>query len=76
MASLSQTFDTTRDEIIAAMEARIEKGDRTKLTKKELEELIAILVAKLVEMNALGTDTKAAIDRLCAAEQVLLERAY
>jgi len=31
MASLSQTFDTTRNEIIAAMEQRIEKGDRTKL---------------------------------------------
>ncbi|MBD1919504.1 MULTISPECIES: protelomerase family protein [Cyanophyceae] len=76
MAALSQTFDTTRTEIVAAMEQRIEKGDRTKLTKKELEELIAILVAKLVEMNALGIDTKAAIDRLCAAEQVLLERAY
>lgn len=76
MASLSQTFDTTRAEIVAAMEQRIENGDRTKLTKKELEELIAILVAKLVEMNALGTDTKAAIDRLCAAEQALLERAY
>jgi hypothetical protein len=29
MASLSQTFDTTRAEIVAAMEARIEKGDRT-----------------------------------------------
>ncbi|MBE9108135.1 hypothetical protein IQ273_01690 [Nodosilinea sp. LEGE 07298] len=76
MASLSQTFDTTRAEIVAAMEARIDKGDRTKLTKKELEELIAILVAKLVEMNALGTDTKAAIDHLCAAEQELLERTY
>lgn len=76
MASLSQTFDTTRAEIIAAMEQRIEKGDRTKLTKKELDELISILVAKLVEMNTLGTDTKAAIDRLCAAEQVLLEMAY
>ncbi|MBE9110965.1 hypothetical protein IQ273_16260 [Nodosilinea sp. LEGE 07298] len=76
MASLAQTFDTTRAEIVAAMEARIEKGDRTKLAKKELDELISILVAKLVEMNALGTDTKAAIDRLCAAEQVLLEMAY
>jgi hypothetical protein len=76
MASLSQTFDTTRAEIVAAMEQRIEKGDRTKLNKNELEELIAILVAKLVEMNALGTDTKAAIDRLCAAEQALLEKAY
>jgi hypothetical protein len=76
MASLSQTFDTTRAEIVAAMEQRIENGDRTKLTKKELDQLIAILVAKLVEMNALGTDTKAAIDRLCAAEQALLERAY
>ncbi len=76
MASLAQSFDTSRAEIVAAMEQRIEKGDRTKLTKKELEELIAILVAQLVEMNALGTDTKAAIDRLCAAEQALLERAY
>ncbi|MBE9160301.1 hypothetical protein IQ265_26290 [Nodosilinea sp. LEGE 06152] len=76
MASLSQTFDTTRAEIVAAMEQRIDKGDRTKLTKKELEELIAILVAKLVEMNTLGTDTKTAIDSLCAAEQMLLERAY
>ncbi|WOD37251.1 protelomerase family protein [Nodosilinea sp. E11] len=74
--SLSHTYDTPRSEITAAMEQRIEKGDRTKLTKKELEELIAILVAKLVEMNALGTDTKAAIDHLCAAEQALLERAY
>ncbi|MBE9109873.1 hypothetical protein IQ273_10680 [Nodosilinea sp. LEGE 07298] len=35
MASLSQTFDTTRDEIVAVMEQRIDKGDRTKLTKKE-----------------------------------------
>jgi len=76
MVSLAQTFDTTRAEIVAAMEQRIENGDRTKLTKKELEELIAILVAQLVEMNALGIDTKAAIDRLCAAEQALLERAY
>ncbi|OKH42910.1 protelomerase family protein, partial [Phormidium tenue] len=76
MASLSQTFDTARTEIVAAMEQRIEKGDRTKLTKKELEELITILVTKLMEMNALGTDTKAALDRLCAAEQELLERAY
>ncbi len=76
MASLAQTFDTTRAEIVTAMEQRIEKGDRTKLTKKELDELISILVAQLVEMNALGTDTKAAIDRLCAAEQALLERAY
>ncbi len=76
MASLSQTFDTTRAEIVTAMEQRIDKGDRTKLTKKELEELISILVAKLGEMNTLGTDTKAAIDRLCAAEQALLERAY
>ncbi|PZV22405.1 MAG: hypothetical protein DCF21_00300 [Leptolyngbya sp.] len=76
MASLSQTFDTTRAEIVAAMAQRIENGDRTKLTKKELEELISILVAKLVDMNARGTDTKAAIDRLCAAEQALLERAY
>ncbi|WP_017302650.1 protelomerase family protein [Nodosilinea nodulosa] len=76
MASLAQSFDTTRAEIVAAMEARIDNRDRTKLTKKELEELIAILVAKLVDMNTLGTDTKAAIDRLCAAEQALLERAY
>ena len=31
--SLSHTYDTTRSEITAAMEQRIEKGDRTKLTK-------------------------------------------
>ncbi|WP_255534674.1 hypothetical protein [Nodosilinea sp. LEGE 07298] len=36
------------------MEQRIEKGDRTKLTKKELEEWIAILLARLVEMNGPG----------------------
>lgn len=76
MVSLSQTFDTTRVEIIAAMQARIGRGDRTKLTKQELDELIAILVAQLEEMNALGTDTKAAVEQLCAAEQALLERAY
>lgn len=30
--SLSHTYDTSRSEITAAMEQRIEKGDRTKLT--------------------------------------------
>lgn len=34
------------------MEKPIENGDRTKLTHKELEELISIPVAQLVEMNA------------------------
>lgn len=40
------------------MEQRIENGDRTKLTRKEMEELIAILVAQLVEMNALGVESE------------------
>jgi hypothetical protein len=74
--ALSHSFDSTRAEIVTAMEQRIEKGDRTKLTRKDLDELIAILVAQLVDMNALGTDTKAAINCLCAAEQALLEKAY
>ncbi len=45
MASLSQTFDTTRAEIVAAMEQLIEKGDRTKLIKQELIESPATLEA-------------------------------
>lgn len=45
MASLSQTFDTTRAEIVAAMEQRIEKGDRTKLIKQELTKSSATLEA-------------------------------
>ncbi|WOD39827.1 protelomerase family protein [Nodosilinea sp. E11] len=73
---LSHSFDSTRAEIVAAMEQRIEKGDRTKLTRKELEELIAILVARLVDLNQRDADTKGEIETLCAAEQTLLEQAF
>ncbi|MBD2233744.1 hypothetical protein [Phormidium tenue] len=57
IASLSQTFDTTCSEIITTMDKPIENGDRTKLTRKELEELISILMAQLVAMNALGVES-------------------
>ncbi|TVQ11444.1 MAG: hypothetical protein EA368_05505 [Leptolyngbya sp. DLM2.Bin27] len=74
--ALSPSFDMTRAEIVAAMEQRIEKGDRTKLTRRELDQLIAILVARLVDLNQGDADTKSQIDPLCAAEQALLEQAF
>ena len=74
--SLSHTYDTTRSEITAAMEQRIENGDRTMLKKQELEGLIAILVDQLVDLNQRDADTKQAIEHLCAAEQTLLEQAF
>jgi hypothetical protein len=40
MASLAQSFDTTRAEIVAAMEQRFENGDRTKLTKKSYRSIV------------------------------------
>lgn len=75
-SSLSQAFDVTRAEIVARMQQRIELGERTKLRKAELDELISILVSTLIEMNNRGSDTKEAIDQLCAAEQAMLETAY
>jgi len=40
-------FDLSREEIIARYRQRIEKGDRTKLSKQELEQLALHFVDRL-----------------------------
>ena len=74
--TLSKTYDRSRADILAEMEARIRTGSRTKLTRSEREILIDILVDKLVEMAQRGDDTRDAIAQLCQAEVELLEKAY
>ena len=64
-------FDLSREEIIARYRQRIQKGDRTKLTKYELEQLALHFVELLKSLNS--TDE---IQALCEAEIQLLEEGY
>ena len=56
-------FDLSREEIIARYRQRIQKGDRTKLSKHELEQLALHFVERLKLLNS-PDDIKA----LCKAE--------
>lgn len=64
-------FDLSREEIIARYRQRIEKGDRTKLSKQELEQLALNFVDRLRLLNS-----QADIRALCEAEIALLEEGY
>ncbi|URD48445.1 telomere resolvase [Chroococcidiopsis sp. CCNUC1] len=64
-------FDLSREEIIARYRQRIAKGDRTKLTKYELEQLALHFVERLKTLNS-----QAEIQALCEAEITLLEEGY
>jgi integrase len=74
--SLAAQFDLTRDEILDRYQGRIERGERTKLTREERENLALILVDRLVELNQQGKDDQGVIRELCEAEKALLERGY
>lgn len=64
-------FDLSREEILARYRQRIQKGDRTKLSKHELEQLALHFVDRLKSLNS--TDE---IKALCEAEIQLLEEGY
>lgn len=64
-------FDLSREEILARYRQRIQKGDRTKLTKYELEQLALHFVERLKSLNS-----QAEIQALCEAEIQLLEEGY
>ena len=74
--SVATQFDLTRDEILSRFQARIDHGDRNKLTREERESLTLILVDRLVELNQQSRDDQAAIRDLCEVEKELLERGY
>lgn len=64
-------FDLSRKEIITQYRQRIQKGNRTKLSKHELEQLALHFVDRLKSLNS--TDE---IKALCEAEIALLEEGY
>jgi hypothetical protein len=64
-------FDLSREEIIARYRQRIQKGDRTKLSKHELEQLALHFVDRLKLLNSPDE-----IEALCQAEIQLLEEGY
>ena len=64
-------FDLSREEILARYRQRIQKGDRTKLTKYELEQLALHFVDRLQSLNSPDE-----IKALCEAEIQLLEEGY
>ncbi|WP_228055369.1 telomere resolvase [Gloeocapsopsis crepidinum] len=64
-------FDLSREEIIARYRQRIHKGDRTKLSKHELEQLALHFVDHLKLLNSPNE-----IKALCTAEIQLLEEGY
>jgi len=64
-------FDLSREEIIARYRQRIQKGDRTKLSKHELEQLVLHFIDRLKLLNSPDE-----IKALCTAEIQLLEEGY
>ena len=68
---LSQQFDATRDEIVAAFRERVLTSKRVKLTSQQLEELIDIFITRLTSLP----DSES-IKQLCQAEIALLEEGY
>jgi hypothetical protein len=64
-------FDLSREEIIARYRQRIQKGNRTKLSKHELEQLALHFVERLKSLNSPDE-----IKALCEAEITLLEEGY
>lgn len=64
-------FDLSREEIIARYRQRIQTGDRTKLSKYELEQLALHFVERLKSLNSPDE-----IKALCEAEIQLLEEGY
>ncbi|MGL4623022.1 MAG: protelomerase family protein [Chroococcidiopsis sp.] len=64
-------FDLSREEILARYRQRIQKGNRTKLSKHELEQLALHFVDRLKSLNS-----QAEIQALCEAEIQLLEEGY
>jgi len=64
-------LDLSREEILARYHNRIQKGDRTKLTKYELEQLALHFVERLKSLNSPHE-----IKALCEAEIQLLEEGY
>lgn len=69
-------FDLTRTQITDRYRQRINKGDRTKLTREEREILTLILLDRLIELNQRREDTEEAIGQLCTHEIALLEEGY
>ena len=74
--SVAIPFDVARKEILDRYQPRIDRGDRTRLTREERDNLALLLVDKLVELNQQGKDDQKAIRDLCEAEKALLERGY
>jgi integrase len=74
--SLATQFDLARQEILDRYQGRIDRGERTKLTREERENLALLLVDRLVELNQQGRDDQGVIRELCEAEKGLLERGY
>ncbi len=70
MSNVTQ-LDLSREEIIAQYRQRIQKGDRTKLSKHELEQLALHFVDRLKSLNS-----PAQIKALCEAEIALLQEGY
>lgn len=70
MSNVTQ-FDLSREEIIARYRQRIQQGDRTKLSKHELEQLALHFVNRLKLLNSPDE-----IKALCNAEIQLLEEGY
>jgi FtsZ-binding cell division protein ZapB len=70
MSKVTQ-LDLSREEIIAQYHQRIQKGDRTKLSKHELEQLALHFVDRLKSLNS-----PAQIKALCEAEIALLQEGY
>jgi len=53
--SVAIPFDVARKEILDRYQPRIDRGDRTRLTREERDNLALLLVNRLVELNWLGT---------------------
>jgi Telomere resolvase len=74
--SATTQFDLSRDQILDRYHLRIDRGERTKLTREERDNLALLLVDRLVELNQRGKDDQGVIRELCEAEKALLERGY
>lgn len=76
ITSQATQHDLTRPVIVERFRERLSKNERTRLTRDERETLALILVDTLIELNQRREDTKEAIERVCRAEQSLLEEGF
>ncbi|MGB3491311.1 MAG: protelomerase family protein [Elainellaceae cyanobacterium] len=75
-ATLFETLDNTREEIVEKMRNAIQKGRKKKLSSTDFQELAIILTGKIIHLNRAKADNKETVKAICDAEIQMLEEGY